>query len=387
MMNKCKTMKKMMSLLLAAALMAGIVSGCGKASGGSAQTEQKQEAQTDAKQDSAAAETKAESETKADAESEAKADDAGRIVKDMMGREVAMPEKIETIATFGACGVLNTFIETMGRGSMICNEMAPNFTKTAKWAMQYEFAPQISGAPVLEGSDGSILIEEVLKLKPDLCFAMKADTVETLEQAGFTVVYFNWTTGDELKAAVTLLGEVLEIPDRAAEYCQYFDDTLKKAQGLVASLDEKDKRKAIYGDIVNMSNPHKISEWWIEQGGGISVTKEAHTDESLSYTLEDLLAWNPDVIFVTANQAEEIKANANLASIPAVKNDAIYLVPCVGHTWGNRSTEQPLVILWTISKLYPEMYSADALKADVKEFYSKFFSYELSDEQLGKIVK
>lgn len=309
------------------------------------------------------------------------------VITDMKDRQVTIPDDVKTIATFGACGVLNTLIETMGCGDMICNDMAPSFTKTKKWAMQYEFAPQITGAPVLQNADGDIIIEEVLQLNPDLCFTMQPAMIETLEQAGLTVVYFNWDTGDELKAAVTLIGDILGVEDTAADYCEYFDGAVAKAEAIVADISEDDRRTVVYGDVVGMSNPHKISEWWITEGGGISVTLEAHTEQSLSYTTEDLLAWNPEVMFVTNNQADDLKADAQLSGVAAVQSGEIHVVPTVGHTWGNRSTEQPLVIFWTINKLYPDIYSTEDLKAEIKDFYSRFFNYELSEEQLSNIAK
>lgn len=58
-----------------------------------------------------------------------------RTVTDMAGREVTLPAEIDSTATFGACGVLNAFVELMGGGSKICNNMSPSFTKSAKWKM------------------------------------------------------------------------------------------------------------------------------------------------------------------------------------------------------------------------------------------------------------
>lgn len=375
-MSKCKARaKRSLCMLLAAFLLVGMLAGCGQTPAPEAKPETTQNPPA------------AENDKPSTPEPEQKEEPKANVITDMKGREVTIPEDVKTIATFGACGVLNTLIETMGRGDMICNDMAPSFTKTKKWAMQYEFAPQITGAPVLQNADGDIIIEEALKLNPDLCFTMQPAMIEPLEQAGLTVVYFNWDVGDELKAAVTLLGDILGEQERAADYCKYFDESVKKAEGLISGVAQESKRKVIYGDVVGMSNPHKISEWWITQGGGISVTEAAHTEQSLTYTMEDLLAWNPDVMFVTNSQTEDLKNDAQLATITAVANDAVYVVPTVGHTWGNRSTEQPLVIFWTINKLYPELYPVDQFKADIKDFYSRFFNYELSEEQLANIAK
>ena len=66
-------------------------------------------------------------------------------VTDMAGREVTLPGEINSIATFGSIGVINAFVELMGYGDKIVNEMTASFTKSDKWAMQYEFAPPDKG--------------------------------------------------------------------------------------------------------------------------------------------------------------------------------------------------------------------------------------------------
>ncbi|MEL7609355.1 MAG: ABC transporter substrate-binding protein [Bacillota bacterium] len=306
-----------------------------------------------------------------------------RTITDMAGRTVVLPEKIEKIGTFGSIGVLNAFVELMGQGSKICNEMSANFTKTDKWAMQYEFAPQIKGAPVFEEAN-EIVIETVLQTKPDVCFTMTKESAEYLAENGLAAVYLSWTKPEDVKTAVTLMGEIFGVQDIAADYIAYFDQKVAEAASLLAGVSEQ--KAVLYGSVTELKQPHIIAEWWIKQAGGISVTDNGRTDESLTYTVEDLLKWNPDVMFLSANQIEDIKKDDKLKDITAVKNGAMYVVPTVAHVWGNRTVEQPLTIFWAMNKLYPDVVTADRLKEEIKYFYSHFFLYEMSDEQIAKII-
>ncbi len=308
-----------------------------------------------------------------------------RTVTDMAGREVEIPATIDSIATFGSVGVLNAFVECMGEGDKIVNEMPANFTKNDKWAMQYKFAPQLSEGPVLETSDG-VDIEATLELAPDLCITMTADTAQQLEENGLACIVLEWGDTEDVKTAVSLMGEVLGAEDRADQYNQYFDDMVAKAQERTANLSDDERQRVIYGDVTTLTNPHIISEWWIEAAGGISVTAEAHTKNSLEYTMEDLLAWQPEVIFSSGSTAEDIAADANFANIPAVQNGEIYLVPTVAHVWGNRTVEQPLTVMWAMNKMYPDLYPEDELAEDIKYFYSTFFEYDMSDEEVDSII-
>ena len=309
-----------------------------------------------------------------------------RTVTDMAGREVTLPAEIDSIATFGACGVLNAFVELMGAGSKICNNMSPSFTKSSKWKMQYEFAPQIADAPVLENADREVLIEEVLKLNPDLCLTMSKGTAEYLAENGLTVVYLAWSEVEDVKVAVELMGEILGSEDIAADYIQYFDGTVARAEELTSGLTDDQRAKVLYGSVAKRSQPHRIAEWWIAKAGAISVTDDGHEGESYEYTTEKLLQWNPDVMLLSANEKDELKADAQLAGITAIENDAMYLVPTVAHVWGNRTVEQPLTILWTINKCYPELLPTEQLAEDIHYFYEHFFLYDMSDEQIAEII-
>lgn len=313
---------------------------------------------------------------------------AEKTVTDMAGRQVTLPAEINSIATFGAIGVLNTMVETMGCGDKIINQMSPRFTKTDQWKYQYVFAPQIAEGPVFENADGEIQIETVLEAAPDVCLCMTKETLSVLEAKGLDVLFLEWKTLDDVEPCITLLGEALSRPDVAAEYLKWFDETVAKAEGLTAGLSEAEKKTVLYGNITSYTQPHYIAEWWISEAGGISVTKDRPTDgESYEYTLEDLLKWNPDVMVASsAKMIEEIKADARLADITAVKNDAIFSMPTVAHVWGNRTPEQPLTVLWMMNKLYPDLMSTETLAEEISYFYSHFFRTELTDAQISEII-
>jgi iron complex transport system substrate-binding protein len=310
-----------------------------------------------------------------------------RTVVDMAGRTVTLPAEINSIGVFGACGVLNTFVETMRAGDKICNNMSPRFTKTDKWKYQQKFAPQITEAPVFQKADEEIDMEVVLKTKPDLCLAMSMEILTVLENQGLDVIYLEWNEDEDVKKCITLLGEVLNKQDVAEAYIKYFDDMVAEAEELVKHLKEEDKKKVVYGNVMEGSQPHIIAEWWIAKAGGISVTDDARKAGSRQYTLEDLLQWNPDAMVIsTASMKDDILADKRMAGITAIKNEAIYTVPTVAHTWGNRTPEQPLTFMWMMHKLYPEIKSEESLGEDIRYFYSHFFNYEMSDEEIAEII-
>jgi iron complex transport system substrate-binding protein len=310
-------------------------------------------------------------------------------VTDMAGRTVEIPGVINKIATFGANGVLNTMVETMGCGAKIANQMRANFTKTDKWKYQFVFASQLNDCPVLETAS-EIDIEAVLQLNPDICLCMTQATVQLLEEKGLAVIYIEWQTLDDIEPCITLLGKVFGKEDVAVDYLDYFNNKVAEAESLTAGLNQQDKKKVLYGSITSYSQPHAIAEWWIAEAGGISVTSEGRdveTVQNLTYTLEDLLMWNPDVMVTSIDtMAAELLAMDTLSGINAIKNNEIYYIPTVAHTWGNRTPEQPLTIFWMMNKLYPDIMPTDTLREEIRYFYSHFFLTDLTDKQLIEII-
>lgn len=313
---------------------------------------------------------------------------ATKTVTDMAGRQVTLPAEVESVATFGAIGVLNTMVETVASGAKIVNQMSARFTKGDQWKYQYVFAPQIADGPVLENADGEIQIETVLETAPDLCLCMSKEIVPVLEGKGLNVLYVEWKTLDDVEPCVSLLGEALGRPDVAAEYLQWFDGTIAKAEALAAGIPEGDRKTVLYGSITSFTQPHFIAEWWIPEAGGVSLTKERPTDgESYEYTIEDILKWNPDVMVASsAKMIGEIKAEARLAGVTAVAEDALFSIPTVAHVWGNRTPEQPLTVMWMMNKLYPDIMTTEMLAEEIGGFYHHFFQTQLTDEQIAEII-
>ena len=311
-------------------------------------------------------------------------------VTDMMGVDVTFEDIPQTIATFGSIGVLNTFVEALGCGDRICNKMTSNFESTKSYPhLRVEFAPQTVNAPLLTNSDGEIIMEEVLSLKPDLCLTMTKATAELLRKQGLNVIMLEWRELEDVYVAVRLMGKVLGKEELAEEYISYFDGMVERAEKLTANLTEEQKQTALYGNITSYSQPHIIAEWWITTAGGISVTNNGRpSSESYNFTLEDLLLWDPDVLFCSArSQIKELTTNPIYADLKAVKSGRIYCVPTVGHSWGNRTVEQPLSVFWAMNKLYPELVSDQQLSDEIYYFYDHFFNYQLNAEQLATFVE
>lgn len=317
---------------------------------------------------------------------------ATHTVTDMAGRTVTLPTDVKCVGTFGSIRVLHTFVETMGQGSKICNEGSAGFTKSKSWAIyQYLFAPQLKDSPIFQNADGEIMMENVLAANPDVSLTMTKELTDQLASQGLNVIYLSWRKLEDVKPAVTLLGEVLNTPDVAKDYLAYFDEKIAWAAELTKDIKEEDKKTVLYGSISSFSQPHIIAEWYIPTAGGISVTGavDRGEKESITYTMEDVLKWNPDVMIVGSNaEKEKVLADPILANadVTAVKEKQIFVMPTVGHAWGNRTTEQPLTVMFIMNKLYPDIMTDEMLAKEIFYFYSHFFKVDFTDQQIEDII-
>ncbi len=119
----------------------------------------------------------------------------------------------------------------------------------------------------------------------------------------------------------------------------------------------------------------------------MSVTAEYHTEEKMSFEVEDLVGWNPDVIVVSSDaDKEEALTNDKYAGITAVKNGEVYVIPTGAHLWGARTPENLMSIFWCMNKLYPEVMPTDEFSKKIKTFYKECYQVDLTDGQVAEFT-
>lgn len=316
------------------------------------------------------------------------ATEANRVVKDMSGREVTLPAVVQKAVTIGSVPVINSFIFAVGGGDTIENGL-PDFARKPRWKYQTVFAPAMADKPIMQGASNSEpLTEVILQAVPDIVFTMDKSTVSVLEGKGINSFYLENKKPEDVKEIVRLMGEIYGKPEIAAQYSQYFDDVIARVETDVSGIPEEKRPKVLNLNVDSMSQPHLIAEWWITAAGGVSVTNDGRTQETLSVSMEQILNWNPDVLIVASSaQKESVLKDERFKQIAAVKNKQIFVAPTGAHTWANRTVEQPLTVLWAHSHFYPDLLGEADLQKEVAGFYSRFFGVELSDAQIKEILE
>jgi iron complex transport system substrate-binding protein len=110
-------------------------------------------------------------------------------------------------------------------------------------------------------------------------------------------------------------------------------------------------------------------------------------------SLEQVLVWDPEVILVASDPAEEsnvyeqITTSSQWATVTAVKRGQVYQIPRGPFDWFDRPPciSRILGVRWLGNLLYPDLYQYD-MEAEVKDFYKVFYHMELADAQLQELM-
>lgn len=307
-----------------------------------------------------------------------------RVIEDMAGDTVTVPARVARVATLGAGPVLNSLVFAVGEGRRIVNGL-PEFARKPRWGYQTVFAPHTAHLPSMQNADRTPNLEALLGAAPDTVLTMDRASADALRRAGIPALYMAWRRPEDVKAAVRLLGQLFDRQQAAERYAKRFD---RMIAGVEARLrDVRARPRVLYFSPRTLTQPHLVAEWWIRAAGGESVTDDGRSIEARSFTLEQLLAWDPDILIVSSREEAQILGReARFSGLKAVRAGRILVAPCGAHTWGNRTAEQPLTVLWAAKHFHPEAFGDVDLVGETQAFYRDLFGTELSAAQVREIL-
>lgn len=282
-----------------------------------------------------------------------------KIITDMDDRKIEVPANPQRIACMH--GASSDRIVMLGKGNCMVLGMKPS-----PWA--YRLYPEIRNMQTVQPPfTGNV--ERLLKLKVDLVLyspfpgeAEKYEAAGIKTACGFSARKRPRTINefmDDFKRQVTFFGDLLG-PDakaRADKYCEYFDRKINRILALTSKIDKKDRPTVYYGGRGGnpLASQGKASFMhWITEVAGGNFLPQVHDSNFTEVNMEQVLSWNPDMIFISGwgNVLESVKKNPNWASMRAVKNKELYLIPngifrgisravrayCSPYTWRKYST-------------------------------------------------
>jgi iron complex transport system substrate-binding protein len=326
------------------------------------------------------------------------AEPATHVVTDMSGTTVVVPRRVDRIAEqFPAHTVTDIML---GVGEKLV--AIPQNVRTIP--LLRKIFPPIAAVPELF-RNGGVNMEDLLALQPDLVSALDGGAVvKPFQTAGIPAVVMLFNTMDGLPRSITLAGDVYGAPAvaRGKEFVRYFSGRLDFIRTRLENLPAGRRPSVVhissYPPLVIDGGPSLIGEW-IRLGGGRDAARPV-SGTHVSITLEQLLAWNPDILIIqTPGGDQGLAANSgqsvidDLAKAPgwqqlhAVANHRVYVNPQGMYPWDRFGPEEALQIQWVAKTLHPDRFTDLDMRAEAKGFYQNFFGYALSDAELDQIFQ
>lgn len=357
--------KKIIGLVLCLTMAASLLAACG--SGSNAGTEAA---------DTTAAETTAADDTA-----------ATRIITDLQGNEVEVPNPVSKIAT----GKLNLTQLTLILGGSDAVANLGQGADASKGTLLNSMFPDLEDLPVITEDDMSL--ETLLTVEPDLVMIYGSEPTselyERLTGLDLNVAICNLANEEELLSTMNLMADALQgdALAQAENYETFYRDLMADVTEKSASLAEDDKPLVAYmrsnGAVCGVNS---MPNNWITAAGGINMGALADfTAYAQELTAEEILGYDPDIIFCESANTLEYLLQDQFSDLKAVKNNAYYIVPFGLSCSGLANAENPLVWQWAANIINPDIYSYDA-EQTIVDFFSDFYGYDLSDDELATIL-
>ncbi len=319
---------------------------------------------------------------------------ADRLVTDQIGRSVHIPDTVNRAVilqhqTLNIAVQLGDMDKVVGVLESWKKQLGANYVR---------LAPTLPKLPT-PGDLTKVNIEDLLGLKPDVVFVTNyapTDMVKQIESTGLPVVAIslldvppeeavklNPSVKDEPQAidagfatGVRLIADILGGRDRGEALISATSKSRKLVADRLADVAPA-QRVPVY-----MANPDlhtyghgKYTGLMMERAGAHNVADALAGFTQV--TMEDVLKWNPAVIFVQERYPDlikEINGSPAWSTVDAVKAHRVYLMPEYAKAWGYPMPEaMALGELWMAKVLYPERFADIDMQAEAGAYYRQFY--------------
>ena len=321
--------------------------------------------------------------------------DGFREITDMAGRRVKIPKTV------------NKVLSTSPPPATFVYMLAPEklggwFFKATREASKF-IPEQYRNIKILGWGRKASNYEAYIAQRPDVVFVgyeMETDPTRIdLIQEKFgripVVCVDNTRNAVGYGDTILFMGYVLGVPARAQVLVDYYNEVLAEVQQKTAAIPGKDRVRVYYAEGANglATDPAgSFHSQLIEVCGGINVAdcKLSSGSGMTGVTMESVLMWRPEKIITTSPEfVRHAYGDSSWKRTYPVQHQLIYCAPQAPFNWFDRppGVNRIAGIPWTAHILYPELFSQAWFQSKIKTFFSLYYHYDLSDEDLSAFTQ
>ena len=282
--------------------------------------------------------------------------------------------------------------------------IAPSSMSAARNSLLSQLYPEILNAQTgyMNGTD--VNTEELRQLAPDVVFYSASNPAlgEKLTSSGFCAVAvsankWQYNCIETLNNWIGLLSQIFPENDRAALCRSYSEDVYAMVQERVKDIPDAERARAFflfqYNDSTIMTSGQLFfGQWWADAIGAVNVANELATDNSVTVNLEQVYAWNPDIIFMTnfnTFQPDDLYDSTvgtyDWSGIQAVQDKSVYKMPLGMYRSYTPGIDTPITLLWMAKTTYPTLFEDIDVTQRAIDYYETVFGVTLTPEQVESI--
>ena len=259
-----------------------------------------------------------------------------RIITDGAGRQVEVPETVESIVCVGVGALRYTCY--VGAADLVIGVEDCEKEPVMSRLYNYVNIEKFRDLPVI-GTNGNPFPEEIINIAPDIIVMSKSASVEADDlqnKTGTPVVVIpgsDTTLDQNAYDTIQILGELYGMEARAAELTQYLQEIQKDLDARTKEIPESEK-PSVYVGGVSFKGHHGFEGTEAGYGPFALIRAKNLADTTgqsgaFNIDLEQVLSWDPDIIFVDFNGMGFIKEDYAknpdyYNSLTAVQEDKVY---------------------------------------------------------------
>lgn len=235
--------------------------------------------------------------------------------------------------------------------------------------------PDIAKTIPSAGSGFDVNIEMLLKLRPDvvLTWASKPENVKFMEEKRLKVIAIYPESLQELYGAMHLQGRLFNKEKKVESIIAQMEKIFVSIKDRVSKIPQNRRKKVLWlnGKPTTISGGIGVNNDMFSLINGINPASSIR-ERSVDVSIEQIMAWNPDVIFIWGNatySAKDILSSQQWKHIKAVREDRVYKAP----KWSTWSPRLAPIALWMAMKTYPEYFRDINFEKITDDFYRKVF--------------
>ena len=254
----------------------------------------------------------------------------------------------------------------------------------------------------LAGRGSTVSVETLLQLQPDVILdAGTADATyvsaarRVSEQTGLATLLVQGRLAEHA-AQLREVGQLLGVPERAALLAAHAEATLALAAQVRASVPVAQRPRVYFGrsaDGLETGLDGSINLEVLDFAAGRNVAAAAGKGSLTRVSLEQILAWNPEVIVTQEPEfARRVRTDPLWRSLPAVQNGRVHCAPVLPFGWldGPPGINRLIGVHWLLARLHPThpaVRAQPALPLAVQQFYRLFYGADLSLAAAGRLLE